>query len=84
MERTRIAFVGVGNISGIYLKNLTTTFKNEVEIAGVCDKCALEIYDSDVIYIIDGFVICDECFESFSREYFEHCKAYGEILRRIK
>jgi len=37
MERTRIAFVGVGNISGIYLKNLTTTFKNEVEIAGVCD-----------------------------------------------
>ena len=37
MERTRIAFVGVGNISGIYLKNLTTTFANEVEIAGVCD-----------------------------------------------
>ena len=37
MERTRIAFVGVGNISGIYLKNLTTTFRNEVEIAGVCD-----------------------------------------------
>ena len=37
MERTRIAFVGVGNISGIYLKNLTTTFAKEVEIAGVCD-----------------------------------------------
>ena len=37
MEKTRIAFVGVGNISGIYLKNLTTTFANEVEIAGVCD-----------------------------------------------
>ncbi len=32
----RIGFVGVGCISGIYLKNITEMFHN-VEIAGVCD-----------------------------------------------
>ena len=32
----RIGFVGVGNISGIYLKNITSMFR-EIEIAGLCD-----------------------------------------------
>lgn len=32
----RIAMIGCGDISGIYLKNLTGTFK-DVEIIGVCD-----------------------------------------------
>jgi len=32
----KIGFVGCGNISGIYLENITKTFK-EIEIAGVCD-----------------------------------------------
>lgn len=32
----RIAFIGVGDISGIYLKNITETFDN-LEIAGICD-----------------------------------------------
>ena len=32
----KIAMIGCGDISGIYLKNLTWTFK-EVELAGVCD-----------------------------------------------
>lgn len=32
----KVGFVGCGNISGIYLKNLTETFRN-VSIAGVCD-----------------------------------------------
>ena len=31
-----IAMIGCGDISGIYLKNLTTTFK-EVKLVGVCD-----------------------------------------------
>lgn len=31
-----IAFVGVGNISGIYLKNITTRF-TEMKIVGLCD-----------------------------------------------
>ena len=32
----RVAMVGVGAISGIYLKSLTHTFQ-EVELIGVCD-----------------------------------------------
>ena len=32
----KIAFIGVGDISGIYLKNVIETFDN-LEIAGVCD-----------------------------------------------
>jgi len=32
----KIAMIGVGAISGIYLKNLTETFR-EVELAGLCD-----------------------------------------------
>ena len=45
----KIAFIGVGDISGIYLKNITETFDN-LEIAGICDlipeKCekAVEKY----------------------------------------
>ena len=33
---TKIGFVGVGNISGIYLKNITHRFEN-LEVIGVCD-----------------------------------------------
>lgn len=36
MGMAKIAFIGVGNISGIYLKNMTETFDN-IEIAGICD-----------------------------------------------
>ena len=32
----KVGMVGVGNISGIYLKNLTETFK-EVELVALCD-----------------------------------------------
>lgn len=35
-NKVKIGFVGVGDISGIYLHNLTKLFK-EVEIIGVCD-----------------------------------------------
>ena len=36
MNRVKIAMIGVGNISGIYLKNITQTFR-ELELIGVCD-----------------------------------------------
>ncbi|MBU8914105.1 MAG: Gfo/Idh/MocA family oxidoreductase [Spirochaetales bacterium] len=37
MERLRVGIVGVGNISGIYLKNLTTKFSDRVELLGCAD-----------------------------------------------
>ena len=36
MQRVRVAMIGVGNISGIYLKNIHTRF-SEIELVGVCD-----------------------------------------------
>lgn len=36
MKPIKIGIVGVGAISGIYLENITNTFK-EIEILGVCD-----------------------------------------------
>ena len=36
MKPVKIGFVGVGAISGIYLENITSLYK-EIEIAGVCD-----------------------------------------------
>ncbi|MHB1483501.1 MAG: Gfo/Idh/MocA family protein [Saccharofermentanales bacterium] len=36
MNKVKIGIVGVGDISGIYLENLTNKFK-EIEVTGVCD-----------------------------------------------
>lgn len=36
MKTVKIGIVGVGAISGIYLENITSVFK-EIEIIGVCD-----------------------------------------------
>lgn len=36
MATKKIAFIGVGSISGIYLDNITRVFKG-LKIAGVCD-----------------------------------------------
>jgi predicted dehydrogenase len=33
----RVGFVGVGDISGIYLKNFHGMFANDIEVVGVCD-----------------------------------------------
>ena len=52
------------------------------DTVGYCDKCGFEVYDGDSIYIIDGFVICDECFPDYAREYFSCSKHFGEHLRR--
>lgn len=50
METKKAAIIGVGNISGIYLKNLTTVFKDRMELLGCADvlperaKAAAETY----------------------------------------
>lgn len=36
MSKVKVAMIGVGDISGIYLKNITETF-HELELIGVCD-----------------------------------------------
>ena len=55
MKTVKIGFVGVGAISGIYLENITKTFK-EIEVIAVCDlvkekaKAAREKYNIRKIY----------------------------------
>jgi len=36
MNKVKVAMIGVGCISGIYLQNLTKVFK-DAELIGVCD-----------------------------------------------
>lgn len=36
MRKVKVALIGVGDISGIYLKNITHTFK-EIDLVGLCD-----------------------------------------------
>ena len=36
MEKVRVAMIGVGAISGIYLQNISNTFQ-ELDLVGVCD-----------------------------------------------
>jgi len=36
MKKVKVAMIGVGSISGIYLENITKVFK-EIELVGVCD-----------------------------------------------
>lgn len=55
MKTVKIGIVGVGDISGIYLKNITTLFK-EIEVIGVCDlvrskaEKAIETYGIPKLY----------------------------------
>ena len=55
MKKVKIGFVGVGDISGIYLKNITGMFR-EIEIIGVCDlireraEKAVETYHIPKLY----------------------------------
>lgn len=55
MKTVKIGFVGVGAISGIYLENITKTFK-QIEIIGVCDlireraEAAVEKYHIPKLY----------------------------------
>ena len=52
MKPVRVAMVGVGAISGIYLQNITHTFK-ELELVGVCDLIP-ERAEKGAQYVLDA------------------------------
>ncbi len=55
MSKVKVAIIGIGDISGIYLENITKVFK-ELELVGVCDlireraKAAQEKYQVKKLY----------------------------------
>jgi len=92
-ETTKIAFIGVGDISGIYLENLTNLFK-QIEIVGVCDlvrakaEAAAEKYGIPKIYetMHDAFADPEvEIILNLTRpyEHFEVTKAALEAGKHV-
>lgn len=86
MERVKIGIVGIGDISGIYLENLTTRFQDAIEIVGVCDlvrekaERAVEKYQIPNLYETMYDLFADESIEivlNLTRpyEHFEVSKA---------
>ena len=65
MNTIKVGMIGVGAISGIYLKNLTNMFK-EIEIIGICDlipelaKKAQEEYKIPKIYATHKDLLADK------------------------
>ena len=66
IKKVKVAMIGVGAISGIYLKNLTETFR-EVELVGVCDLIP-ERAENGVAYVKEAIEkgVCDEILTDLS------------------
>lgn len=91
MKITKIALIGVGDISGIYLENLTKLFK-QVEIVGVCDlirekaERAAQKYQISKIYdsMVDAFADTEvEIVLNLTRPY-EHFEVTKQALEAGK
>ena len=91
MERVKIAMIGVGAISGIYLRNITALFK-ELELVGVCDlvreraEKAQREYNIPKIYdtMYDAFADPEvEMILNLTRPY-EHFGVTSEALKAGK
>ncbi|MGL4736403.1 MAG: Gfo/Idh/MocA family protein [Cellulosilyticaceae bacterium] len=86
MERVRVGIVGIGDISGIYLENITHLYQDTLEIVGICDlvrekaERASEKYGIETIYEDMHALFADERIEivlNLTRpyEHFEVSKA---------
>ena len=51
--------------------------------AAICDRCGEEVYTYELVHLIDGFVICAECFDDFVFEYFEDCLMTGGEIKEM-
>ncbi|MBE6949521.1 MAG: hypothetical protein E7456_06715 [Ruminococcaceae bacterium] len=56
---------------------------NEAMPAGICDRCKGEVYAEELVHLIDGFVICAECFPDFAYDYFEPDMVLGGDLKEM-
>lgn len=91
MDKVKIGIVGIGDISGIYLKNITGLFK-EIEIVGVCDlvrekaERAVKAYNIPKIYDTMYDLFADEEIDivlNLTRPY-EHFGVSYEALKAGK
>ena len=40
-------------------------------VAARCDRCKNDVYAGELVHLIDGYVVCPECFLDFAFDYFE-------------
>lgn len=92
MEKVRVAVIGCGCISGIYLKNLTTRFSDTVEVVTVCDiiperaLAAQKEYGIAKAVFTDEEVMADPSIEAILdiTPPLEHCKVNMMALKAGK
>ena len=36
----------------------------------LCDRCQEQVYPDELVHLIDGYIICPECFFDFAFDYF--------------
>lgn len=62
MKRIKVGIIGVGNISEIYLQNMTTTFGNILEVAGCSDLTSERSLEKSKKYNIKQYKDNEELF----------------------
>jgi hypothetical protein len=65
------------------LKNPSLSFCLSGGAVARCDVCFGEIYSGDLAHLIDGFVVCPECFFDFAFDYFADRMVCGGELREM-
>ncbi|MCL2501110.1 MAG: Gfo/Idh/MocA family oxidoreductase [Defluviitaleaceae bacterium] len=68
MKKTRIGIVGCGDISGIYLTNITGMFSSGLELAGVCDLIDTKVARAAEKYNVRKYADMHELFADGSVE----------------
>ena len=48
--------------------------------AALCDICRGEVYKNELVHVIDGFVVCAECFSDYTFDYFSGCMMLGSEI----
>ena len=48
-----------------------------------CDSCKGEVYAEELVHLIDGFIICTECFADYTYDYFEPNMVLGSDLKEM-
>ncbi|MBR5381399.1 MAG: hypothetical protein IK136_02130 [Oscillospiraceae bacterium] len=49
--------------------------------AALCDVCRGEVWPGDLVHVINGFVVCPECFLDYTFDYFSDCLMLGSEIQ---
>lgn len=55
----------------------------EAKVCAYCAECDGEVYREEIVYEIDGEVICEECIGEFAKKYFSPERIKGEDLKEM-